>query len=56
MLGICRQYISDKHMAEEHMLNGFLKVFTKLDSFKFKGSLENNDIDFWKSHYLKTIY
>lgn len=40
MLGICRQYISDRHMAEEHMLNGFLKVFTKLDSYKFKGSFE----------------
>ncbi|MFS4469661.1 RNA polymerase sigma factor [Maribacter sp. 2210JD10-5] len=40
MLGVCRQYIKDIHFAEDVMVQGFLKVFTHLGSFKFKGSFE----------------
>jgi len=40
MLGVCRQYVKDMHLAEELMLSGFLKVFTKLDTFKHQGSFE----------------
>jgi len=40
MLSVCRYYIKDVHQAEEAMCNGFLKVFTKLDSFKNEGSFE----------------
>lgn len=40
MLGVCRQYITDRHKAEELMLSGFLKVFRKLDTFNDKGSFE----------------
>ena len=40
MLGVCRQYITDRHKSEELMLNGFLKVFKRLDTFKNKGSFE----------------
>lgn len=40
MLGICRQYIKDLQYAEEIMLNGFLKTFTKINSFKSNGSFE----------------
>jgi RNA polymerase sigma-70 factor, ECF subfamily len=40
MLGVCRQYITDRHRAEELMLNGFLKVFKKLNTFKSEGSFE----------------
>ncbi len=40
MLGVCRQYITDRHRAEELMLNGFLKVFNKLTTFQSKGSFE----------------
>ena len=40
MLGVCRQYIKDLQNAEEAMLNGFLKVFTKMDKYQFKGSFE----------------
>ncbi|CAM1366049.1 RNA polymerase subunit sigma-70 (fragment) [Tenacibaculum soleae] len=32
MLGVCRQYVKDMHHAEDLMLSGFLKVFTKLDT------------------------
>jgi RNA polymerase sigma-70 factor (ECF subfamily) len=40
MLGSCRQYIRDMQHAEEIMLAGFLKVFTKIDSFTAKGNFE----------------
>lgn len=40
MLGLCRYYIRDRHQAEEVMLQGFFKVFTKLNTFSKKGSFE----------------
>lgn len=40
MLGVCRQYINDMHHAEEVLLNGFLKVFTKINYYNNKGSFE----------------
>lgn len=40
MLSVCRQYIKSEVLAEEVMLNGFLKVFIHLGSFKFEGSFE----------------
>ena len=40
MLGVCRQYIKDIHFAEDVMVNGFVKVFKHLDSFRFDGSFE----------------
>jgi len=40
MLSVCRYYIKDCYQAEEIMLNGFFKVFTKLATFKNEGSFE----------------
>ena len=40
MMSLCAYYIKDLHKAEEVMLNGFLKVFTKLDQYSEKGSFE----------------
>ncbi len=40
MLSVCRYYINDVQKAEEVMLNGFFKVFTKLNHFKNEGSFE----------------
>jgi len=40
MLSVCRQYIKDLQFAEDVMINGFLKVFNHLGSFKFNGSFE----------------
>lgn len=40
MHGICRRYISDADQAEDVMIQGFIKVFHKLDQFKFEGSFE----------------
>ncbi|WP_196887949.1 RNA polymerase sigma factor [Aureivirga sp. CE67] len=40
MLAVCRRYISDSYLAEEVMLQSFMKVFTNLENFEHKGSFE----------------
>lgn len=40
MLSVCRQYIKDLQFAEDVMVQGFLKVFTHLNTFKNEGSFE----------------
>lgn len=40
MLSVCRQYLKSQELAEEVMLNGFLKVFLNLGSYRFEGSFE----------------
>ncbi|WP_117883796.1 RNA polymerase sigma factor [Aureibaculum luteum] len=40
MLSVCRQYINDLHFAEDVMVDGFVKVFKHLSSFKHQGSFE----------------
>ncbi len=40
MLGVCRRYIKDLQFAEDVMVDGFVKVFNNLDSFRFEGSFE----------------
>ncbi len=40
MLSVCRYYVNDIQEAEEVMLNGFLKVFTHIGSFRHDGSFE----------------
>ena len=40
MLSVCRYYVKNLQHAEEVMLNGFLKVFTNLKSFRGEGSFE----------------
>ncbi len=40
MLGVCRQYIKDVHLAEDVMITAFMKVFSNLKNFEHKGSFE----------------
>jgi RNA polymerase sigma-70 factor (ECF subfamily) len=40
MLGVCRQYIKDLHLAEDVMITAFMKVFTNIGNFEHKGSFE----------------
>jgi len=40
MLGVCRNYISDIHYAEDVMNKAFFKVFQNVGSFKSEGSFE----------------
>ena len=40
MLGLCFRYVSDEMAAEDVMVEGFLKVFNKIDQFNSDGSFE----------------
>ena len=40
MLGLCSRYIKGELEAEDVMINGFMKVFSKIGSFEGKGSFE----------------
>ncbi|UXX79285.1 sigma-70 family RNA polymerase sigma factor [Reichenbachiella carrageenanivorans] len=42
MMRTCLRYLNDEMEAEDAMIDGFMKVFTKIDSFDYrgKGSLE----------------
>ncbi len=40
MLAICKRYLADEMEAEDAMIEGFMKVFGKINSFKLEGSFE----------------
>lgn len=40
MLGLCFRYVCDEMAAEDVMVEGFLKVFAKIDQFNGEGSFE----------------
>lgn len=40
MMGVCRRYLPYTEEAEEALSNGFIKVFTHIDRYEFKGSFE----------------
>lgn len=40
MMGMCLRYTNDREQAMEIVNNGFLRVFKKIHTFAFKGSLE----------------
>jgi RNA polymerase sigma-70 factor (ECF subfamily) len=40
MLGVCMRYVGDQMTAEDVLVEGFMKVFSKIEQFKEEGSLE----------------
>jgi RNA polymerase sigma-70 factor (ECF subfamily) len=40
MYGVCLRYSKDSAEAEDNLQEGFIRVFTKIDQFGFKGSFE----------------
>ncbi len=40
MLGVCFRYAQSKEEAEDMLQEGFIRVFQKLDTFRFQGSFE----------------
>lgn len=40
MLAICSRYFQSKDEAQDALQDGFIKVFTKIDEFRFEGSFE----------------
>ncbi|RYD55826.1 MAG: sigma-70 family RNA polymerase sigma factor [Sphingobacteriales bacterium] len=61
-LKICARYAKDMEDAEQLMNDGFLRIFTKIDSYENTGSFEgwmkrilvNTCLDYLRSSYLKT--
>jgi RNA polymerase sigma factor (sigma-70 family) len=40
MLGVCMRYVGDQMTAEDILVEGFMKVFDKIEQFKGEGSFE----------------
>jgi RNA polymerase sigma factor (sigma-70 family) len=40
MLPVCKRYAGNREEAEDYLQEAFIKVFDKLDTFQFNGSLE----------------
>ena len=40
MLAVCTRYVGDKTEAEDVMIDGFMRIFDKIDQFTFQGSFE----------------
>lgn len=40
MFGVCLRYSRDRGEAEDNLQEGFIKVFTNIDSFRHEGSFE----------------
>lgn len=40
MMGVCLRYVGDYMAAEDVLVEGFMKVFEKIDQFKSEGSFE----------------
>ncbi len=40
MLAVCTRYVGDKIEAEDVMIDGFMRVFDKINQFTFQGSFE----------------
>jgi RNA polymerase sigma-70 factor (ECF subfamily) len=40
MLGLCFRYVGDEMIAEDVMIEGFMRVFSKIDQFNSDGSFE----------------
>jgi len=40
LMGVCMRYCKDRETAKDLLHDGFLKIFTHLDSFEGKGSFE----------------
>ena len=40
MLAVCMRYIREGQEAEDTMIQGFMKVFSKIEQFKNEGSFE----------------
>ncbi len=39
MMGVCMRYVNDRETARDILQDGFIKVFTKIDSYSETGSL-----------------
>ena len=47
LFGICRRYIKDYQEAEDVMVQGFVKIYSKIDTFEGRGRFEG-----WMKHIM----
>ena len=47
MMAVCYRYARDRTEAEDMLQEGFIKIFSKLDKYTFKGALEG-----WQASFL----
>ena len=40
MMGVCLRYVNDREMARDLLQDGFVKIFTSMDSYTGSGSFE----------------
>jgi RNA polymerase sigma factor (sigma-70 family) len=40
MMGVCMRYAADRESAEDFLQDGFIRVFEKIEKFRFEGSFE----------------
>lgn len=49
MLGICIRYVGDKHVAQDLLHDGFLKIFASFEKFTWRG---NGSLKAWMSRIM----
>lgn len=49
MLGICIRYVGDKHVAQDLLHDGFLKIFASFEKFTWRG---NGSLRAWMSRIM----
>ena len=47
MMAVCRRYLGSGPDAEDALMEGFMKVFSKIDSFQEDGSFEGWYVESW---------
>jgi RNA polymerase sigma factor (sigma-70 family) len=40
MMGVCMRYANDRESAEDFLQDGFIRVFERIEKFRFEGSFE----------------
>ncbi len=40
MFGVCLRYSRDRSEAEDNLQEGFMKIFTNIDTYRYEGSFE----------------
>lgn len=63
MMAVCFRYVNDRMIAEDLLVEGFMKVFDKIDQYKSEGSLEgwirrimiNESLGYLRKHKTKEL-
>ncbi len=64
LLGTCLRYSRDKHEAEDILLEGFIQIYAKIESYSYNGSFEgwlkrimvNTAIDYFRKNKKENLH